>query len=163
MGAFVATQGPPIGLLQLSLLPLPQESKAHPCLPLGALCPSWQPVNLREPPGWLMWPQPTSSAGRHTPFAELKAKREAAADTRLETEQTPASMPSLRHSASRLKLSEGPQEPPPHTLHLGCEAGPRGAGWVPWQLCPSPASPVLSGPWFPCNLAALQPLVSLQL
>ena len=160
MGAFVATQGPPVGLLQLSLLPLPQESKAHPCLPLGALCPSWQPMNLREPPGWLMWPQPTLSAGRHTPFAELKAKREAAADTRLETEQTPASMPSLQHSASHLKLSEGAQEP-----HTASRVGssPRRAGWVPWHLCPSPASPMLSGPWFPCNLAALQPLVSLQL
>ena len=57
---------------------------------------------------------PAHFAGRHTPFAELKAKREAA-DTRLETEETPAGMPSLQHSVSCLKLSDGPQEPPhPH-------------------------------------------------
>lgn len=63
---------------------------------------------------------PAHFAGRHTPFAELKAKREAA-DTRLETEETPAGMPSLQHSVSCLKLSDGPQEPPhPHPRPVHC-------------------------------------------
>ncbi|XP_059743155.1 NFAT activation molecule 1 isoform X2 [Bos taurus] len=47
---------------------------------------------------------PAHFAGRHTPFAELKAKREAA-DTRLETEETPAEERSVTHTGLPILVS----------------------------------------------------------
>ena len=109
LGTFVATQGPPTGLLWFSLLLQPQESKVHPGPPPWAVCPSWQPMNLRESSGWLTRPWPTLSPGRHTPFAELGTKRDAA-DTGPETDASQCATPvALRgHTLSSVSVPRKP-------------------------------------------------------